>query len=169
MKKIGITLFIFFLTLSAFSQTSIPRAQAMFIYNFCRLIEWPSAYRSGPFVIGIIGNSPTHAEINNFISGKRVGTQTVVIKRFTSPGQIEKCHVLFVPFDQTKNLSAINSKIGGNSTLIIGEKSDAINNGATISFAIVADKLKFEIKPTNASTKNISISGKLTQMAYKVY
>ena len=165
---LGLLVFVI-ISLNVSAQSSIPKAQAMFIYNFCRLIEWPETYRTGTFVVGVIGNSPTYNEINTFIAGKKIGTQSVLIKKYESAGQIDKCHVLFVPFNQTKNMSEIMTKVGANSTLIIGEKGDAITKGAIISFNIVADKLKFEIKPSNAKSRKINISSKLTTMAYKVH
>ena len=168
MKKLLFASFLFFCILSSYGQTSIPKAQAMFIYNFSRLINWPSAYRTGSFVIGVLGDSDTGNEIKN-LSGKMVGSQTVEIKNYSSSEQIGHCHILFVPFNETKNLNEIITKIGSNSTLVIGEKSASINAGATISFVTVADKLKYEINPSNGQKAGLTISSRINDMAYKVH
>lgn len=169
MKKI-ITLFIAFIALTSFSsQTGIPRAQAMFIYNFSRLIEWPPDYKSGPFIIGVIGSSQTLSELQSYTANKSVGTQAITIKKFNSAAEVGKCHILFVPFGKTKFLDQVKQVVGNKSTLIISEKNGAIDQGSAINFVIIGDKLKFEIKPSETTSKNIKMSSKLSEMAYKVY
>lgn len=150
-------------------QTQIARAQAMFIYNFSRLIEWPANYKTGPFIIGILGSSTLQEQLQVYTSGKRVGSQPISVKTFSSPGNISACHILFVPFNSTKLMPDIVSNIQGKSTLIISEKNGAIDDGSAINFVVVGDKLKFELKPGNASKYNIKISSKLNEMAYKVH
>jgi hypothetical protein len=53
--------------------------------------------------------------------------------------------------------------------LIICEKNGAIDDGAAVNFIVVGDKLKFEIKPATAESKQIKMSSKLNEMAFKVY
>lgn len=169
MKKFTGILLIWMMMTSMSSQTGIPRAQAMFIYNFSRLIEWPESYKSGAFIIGVLGSSTTHSELETYTVNKSVGSQTIQVRKFNSPAEIGNCHILFVPFNKTKLLSEVVQVIGNKSTLIITEKSGAIENGAAINFLIVGDKLKFEIKPENASSRRIKMSSKLSQMAFKTY
>ena len=150
------------------AQTNIGSAQSMFIYNFSRLIEWPASYKSGPFIIATIG-SGLRSELENYTKGKRVGSQEINVVSFKSPEDITKCNILFVPFSKTKQMNEILAKLNGQSTLIISEKNGAIDEGSAINFVIVGDKLKFEIKPENASKYNIKFSSKLTEMAYHTY
>ena len=151
------------------SQTGIPRAQAMFIYNFSRLIEWPASYKSGPFIIGVLGNSNTLSELTSYTANKTVGSQKINVRKFDAPGEIGVCHILFVPFGKTKMMGDIISTLGNKSTLIICEKSGSIDKGAAINFVTIGDRLKFEVKAANATSKNIKMSSKLNEMAYKSY
>ncbi len=151
------------------AQTGIPRAQAMFIYNFSRLIEWPSSYKNGPFVIGILGSSSTQIELSNYTKGKKVGAQPITIRKFKKPEEVSTCHILFVPFAKTKFIPDVLARLGNKSVLIISERNGAINEGATINFVIVNNSLKFELKSSNATKNNIKLSSKLKDMAYKNY
>lgn len=165
-----LSFFILFIVFrSATGQTGIPKAQALFIYNFSRLIEWPADYKNGPFVIASIGSSSTLDELTSYTSGKMVGSQPIAVKKFDSPSEITTCHILFVPFSKTRELPEILNHLQGKSTLIITEKHGAIDEGSAINFVIVGDKLKFEIKTENATKYNIKLSSKLSEMAYKSY
>lgn len=157
------------MSINSFTQTDISRAEALFIYNFSRLIEWPTSYKTGPFVIGVVGSTPLIAQLKAFTSGKQVGSQPISVKSFNSVAEISTCHILFVPFSETKALPNILPKISSKSTLVISEKNGAIGGGAGINFIVVGDKLKFEISPANVSKNGIKLSSKLNEMAYKVY
>lgn len=171
MRKVLLITSLFLLSFldQANAQTQIARAQAMFIYNFSRLIEWPANYKSGTFVIGILGSSGIQEQLQGYTNGKRVGSQPIAVKTFNSPSDISTCHILFVPFNNTKQMPNIVSSIQGQSTLVITEKSGAINSGSAINFVVVGDKLKFELNSGNAIKYQIKISSKLNEMAYKIY
>ncbi len=170
MKKIVLVMIISgFIGLMSNAQTGIAKAQAMFIYNFSRLIEWPASYKTGSFVIGVLGTGEITSELESYTIGKRVGAQEIVVKQYRDPGEVDKCHILFVTFAKTKNLGELVSSLGNKSTLIITEKNGAVIEGSAINFLVVGDKLKFEINQGNATKYGIKYSAKLTEMAYKAY
>jgi len=151
------------------AQTSISQAQAVFIYNFTRLIEWPSDYKNGDFVIGVYNSNDLFGEIKNFTTGKMVGSQAITVAKYSTAQAITKCHILFVPFGKTKELSTILGVLGGAKTLIITEKKGALDEGSTINFVIIEDKLKFELKASNASKLGLKIHSNLENMAIAKY
>lgn len=148
-------------------QTDIPQAQAMFIYNFTRLIDWPE--KSGDFIIGVIGSNEVFNALNSYTQGKKVGLQNISVKQFKEITDITPCNILFIGFSRTKNIPEILKIIGDNNTLIITEKTGAIQMGAAINFVIIGDKLKFEIKIDNATKYGLKVSSKLAEMAVKTY
>ena len=165
MKKIVATFIALFIVTVAYMQTTIPKAQTLFIYNFSRLIEWPVAYRTGPFVIGVLGNSEVAVELEAYTKGKKVGVQDIEIIRYKTPQEIANCHILFVPFARTKQVPEIVAALNGKCTLIITEKSGALDEGATINFVMIEDKMKFELKAENANRYGIKLSSKLVEMS----
>lgn len=169
MRRVLVIAVIGLFTFNLFAQTEIPRAQAMFIYNFSRLIEWPSEYKSGPFVIAVVGSCQALNELESFAAGKNVGSQPIAVKKVDLTEEVPNCHILFIPFGKTRELAAILPKFQGKSTLIITEKNGSIESGAAINFVVVGDKLKFEIKPGNITKYNMKVSSKLNEMAFKVY
>jgi hypothetical protein len=166
MKKVFITLIgLLVLTPLAYNQTSIPKAQSLFIYNFSRMIEWPANYRTGDFIIGILGTDEVTVELETYTKGKKVGAQNIQVLQYKTPAEIQQCHILFVPFGKTKQLGEIIAALNGKHTLIITEKSGALNEGSAINFLLLDDKMKFEIKPENASKYGLKLSAKIQELA----
>jgi hypothetical protein len=156
---------VFLITNAAYMQTSISKAQSLYIYNFSRMIEWPASYRTGDFIIGILGSSDVATELEAYTKGKKVGNQNIVIMKYKLPAEIQQCHILFIPFIKTKLMPEVISVVGNKSTLIIAEKSGALNEGAAINFIILDDKMKFEVKTENATKLGLKLSAKLTEMS----
>lgn len=171
MKKYKIVIvLLFFLSIqNAFSQSSIPAAQSVFIYNFTRLIEWPADYKTGDFVIGVIGSAEVFNELKNYTSSKMVGAQPIKVIRLNAVAEITKCHILFVSYGKTKELPEILAKLGGGSTLLVTENRAAIDKGASINFVIIEDKLKFELKVSNATSVGLKVHSNLENMASTKY
>jgi hypothetical protein len=165
MKKILVTLIALLFTSVAYMQSTIPKAQTMFIYNFSRLIEWPANYRTGNFVIGVFGATEITMELELYTKGKKVGTRDIAVVRYKSLEEISDCHILFVPFEKTKRLPEIMNLLNGKSTLIITEKTGALAEGSAINFYLNDDKLKFEVKSENALKYGIKFSSKLQEMS----
>lgn len=168
MRKLLVILSLFILANVAHGQTSVAKAQAMFIYNFARLIAWPAEYQSGNFVIGILGTSNLESELENYCSSKKIGFQSITVKKFKDPEEITKCHIIFVTYGKSGKLSEVVSKVSQNSTLIVTEKRGVISEGSAINFIIGEDKLKFEMKVENASKYGLKISSRLQDMAILV-
>jgi len=173
MKKLTLSILSIFLVLFSLqtvkSQSTIGQAQAVFIYNFTRLIEWPADYKSGDFIIGVYGSSEVFNEVKNFCNSKMVGAQPITVTKFANVDDIGKCHIVFVAYSKSKDIQAIASKVSANKTLIISEKKGALEDGSTINFVLIEDKLKFELKASNGVKNGLKIHSNLETMAIAKY
>jgi hypothetical protein len=166
-----LTFVILFCTMSfgsfsvAKAQMSIPEAESIFIYNFTRLIEWPSAYKTGDFVIGVLGQCDFYRAVSNYTEGKRAGAQAIVVKKFNSPQEITRCQMIFIPYSKSKMINDVIAQIEGKSTLIITEKNGMINAGSGINFLIGEDRLKFELRKANVTKYGLKVTSNLETMA----
>ncbi len=169
MKKMFVVLALITIPLfSVFSQaSSVSQAQSMFIYNFSRLIQWPSGSSTGEFIIGVIGDNDVYSSLSSFVANKKVGTQSIVVKKFDDPQSISRCQILFVGDSKIGKFPEVISKIQGYNSLVITERRGMINSGSAIDFILVEDKLKFVLNTENAVKYNLIVSKSLEDMAYK--
>lgn len=165
MKKL-ITLSLFLFAATLLNAQVLPKMQSVFIYNFTKYIQWPEPYRQGDFVIGVLGgNAAITSELQEMARSKRAGNQPIVVKEFGSPGEISRCHILFIPENKSTQISQALSKIGSNSTLVVTEKEGYARKGAVINFVIRDSKQKFELNVANAQKQGLVVLQSLKNLA----
>lgn len=146
--------------------------KALYIYNFATLVDWPSEYRKGDFVVGVYGsNESIYDELNTKYSGKAIGSQEIVIKKFSKSSEIDKAHILYLSQEKSDEISSLSAKFKGKSTLLITEKDGYLNKGAIINFVIDKNnnnKQSYEISIGNAKKHNLIIASKLESLAVRV-
>jgi hypothetical protein len=153
---------------AGFSQVnSVSQAQSMFIYNFSRLIQWPASSSTGDFVIGVVGDNEIYSSLVSFVTNKKVGSQSITVKKFDDPQSVTRCHIVFVGDGKISRLNEVISKLQGTNSLIITERRGMINSGSAIDFFMDEDKLKFVMNADNAVKYNLTVSKSLQDMAYK--
>ena len=159
MKNLIKILFVFTLLLlsaSAFSQQE--KFKAIYIYNFTKYLEWSPSYKEGNFVIGIIGNSEISNHLEIVAQKMKVGNQPIVVKRYNSIEDIDKCHLLFISFDKSSELKSILEKMENKNTLVVTDKNGMGKQGSGINFYNDDGELKFEISKQNIEKAGLKIS-----------
>jgi hypothetical protein len=144
------------------------KMKAIFIMNFTKLIEWPSSYREGNFVVGVIGESPLYTELIKMAKTKKVANQSLEIQKFDAVGDISKCHILYVSKNKSNDISSVVSKVKPNSTLIITAKQGLVDRGSGINFVVKNSRQKFELNKKNVENKKLKVSANLESLAFSV-
>lgn len=143
--------------------------KAMYLYSFATLIDWPSDYRKGEFVIGIYGNRDgVYESLKEKYEGKAIGSQEIVVKSFASSSQIDRAHILYVTPQRSSHFSSLSSKLKNESTLLVTEKDGYLSKGAAINFVVKGSSQKFEIDKGNAKKHKLIIADRLLNLAVKV-
>ncbi len=143
------------------------RMQSVFIYNFTRLIAWPADYQSGDFIIAVYGNSGMSKEIEEMAQTKRAGNQSIVAANFSSVDDISKCHILYIPSNQSRRISEIVAALKAKNinALVVTDSRNAINNGSVINFTVVDNRHRFELSQDNARAMGLNPGGEIARLA----
>jgi hypothetical protein len=109
--------------------------KALFIYNFTKQIEWPASEKSGDFVIGVVNNNELYDQLVSITTGKKAGTQNIVVKKMKGIEEVESCHILFLAsyLSSGSNMEAVLGKLTDKPTLIVTERSGSIQKGSCIN------------------------------------
>jgi hypothetical protein len=132
---------------------------ANIIYHFTKYINWPDDKKSGDFVIGVIGDSPLFDKLK-ILTGlnKTVGSQKIVVKKYSHSVQSFDCHILFISEEESSRLKKIVPATEASSILLVTESEGLARKGSCINFIIVDDRLKLEINKKNIEQRELGIA-----------
>lgn len=160
-----LVLIVTFLVLSASTNAQNSKYQVAFLYNFTNYIEWPADYKTGNFIIGVLGqNTPIVKDLKELAKMKKVHGQTIEVRIFAQESDISKCHILYAPKSFANKIPAVESRIKG-STLLISDIPGSIAKGAAISFVESNGKLGYELQVSNAEKYGLKLNSRLAALA----
>lgn len=145
------------------------KIKAVFLYNFTRYFEWPSAKKAGNFIIQVVGkNEALIKELTKMAESKTVGSQKMEIINTPAFDAKTKPHMLFLLPDVSKSLGEATAKLKGKGALIICENAGAAKGGAAINFVIIENKQKFEYSKNSAVKAGLKTSEDFKALAIAV-
>ena len=156
--RIAVAALLFGWLTTPFSAAPLPPADAqreyavksVFLYNFCRFIEWPNeAFRgpNEPMVIGIIGEDPFGRLLEEAIEGETLRGRPIRIEHYRRAGEIA-CHVLFVSRSETAHIPDILAAVAGRSVVTVGESDLFLDRGGMIALTTDQNRVWLRINPT---------------------
>jgi hypothetical protein len=169
MRKIYLLTVTFLLMYSSslFAQQEA-QVQSAFIYHFTKYMEWPMTKQSGDFIIAVVGDDPIIAHLNSLAAVKKVGTQTIVVKKYASAVAVKDCHLIFLSAGHYSQMHTCIEKTKEFNALLVTAKVGYGKKGSGINFIIVGGKPKFEISEKAIKASGIKVSAKLVQLGIKV-
>ena len=152
-------IFLFANSSKTFAQDT--KFQALIIYNFTKLLDWPD--KSGNFVINVIANEELVKELSNFTTGRKAGgIQDFEIKKADENNT--DCQMLIVGNTESSKLDEIVASTAGKHILLITEKNGLTDNGAGISFVKKSGTWKFEYNESNIKAQGIKVSADFKEL-----
>jgi hypothetical protein len=142
--------------------------KSAFLYNFCRFIDWPDsafASPSEPLIIGIAGDDPFGSLLSEAIKGKKYHNRPIRIDHFRGPGDIRRCHLLFVSHSNAGRVVPILVAVAGKSVLTVGETEDFFNRGGMITLTAEQNRVRLRINTAVLHSANLVVSSKLLRVA----
>ncbi len=145
--------------------------KAGFLYNFTKFIEWPSDRFSGenaPIVIAVFGDNPFGSELHQLVQGRKVNGRAIVIQSARSLDEVKRAHVVFIGEAEEKRLESHLDSLHTAGVLTVGESKRLAALGGAIVFAVVDDKVRFEINIASAERAGLKVSAQLQKLALGV-
>ncbi len=159
----------------AYGQNEMPteyQVKAVFLYNFINFVTWPDdtfTDKDDPFEICILGEDPFNGELSKIVEGeKSKGNRPIVISNINSVDEALGCQILFTSIANKRQLKNITSKLDSKNVLLVGESIDFAENGGTIGFITMENRVQFEINITMAEKSNLRIDSRLQRIAKKI-
>jgi len=142
--------------------------KAVFLYNFCRFIEWPKsefASSTDPIIIAVIGEDPFGRLLEEAVHGETLRGRSIQIQRYRNPDSIGHCHLLFISQSETRRMDAILAAVAGKSVVTVGETDAFLDQGGMIALTAERNRIGLHINPSLLRAANLDVSSKLLRVA----
>ncbi len=144
------------------------QVKAVFLFNFTQFIEWPAeafADPAAPLVIGVLGEDPFGAFLDETVRGERANGRSLIVERYRRIQEIGNCQVLFVSRSESDRLDQILASLAGKPVLTVGDFEGFALRGGVIRLTTVGGKIRLRINLDSAKAAKLTISSKLLRPA----
>ena len=151
-------------------ETIEPDVKATFLYNFTRFIEWPgpATEASAPFRICVVADPTMEQAIKRTVEGEVVQGRPLVMTQPHTPQEAAGCQILFVGRTEHQRAATLLSAVRDLPVLTVGDSSQFVEQGGTIQFVLVDNRVRFDVNLLSAQRANLKMSANLLRVARKV-
>jgi hypothetical protein len=145
--------------------------KAGFIYNFAKLVEWPTtafAQQDSPIVIAILGDDPFGATLDRIVADKKINGRSLVVKRLRwgkDLKDLRDCNILFVSSSEKEHIDSVVDALKWLPILTIGDAPGFAKRGGIVNFTLEDNKVRFEVNVEAAKHADLTISSRLLTLA----
>jgi hypothetical protein len=154
----------------AVAQIAAPESEveAVFLFNFTQFVDWPpGAFTDAtqPLVIGVLGEDPFGAYLDEIVRGEKVNNRILVVRRFRREEDIVACHILFISQSESKGLDQILARLRDRSVLTVSNIDDFGRRGGMVRFVVEHNRVRLRINAETAKAAGLTLSSKLLRIA----
>jgi hypothetical protein len=142
--------------------------KAVFLFNFSQFVDWPaSAFADdrSPLVVGVLGQDPFGAALDEAVRGETVNGRPLSIRRYERIEDVDACHILFIERTQQEQLDQILESLRDRSCLTVSDAEGFASAGGIIQFVTIDNRIRLQINLDAAKLANLTISSKLLRPA----
>jgi hypothetical protein len=142
--------------------------KAVFLYNFAKYVDWPSASQgtSATIRLCVPANPAFLILVREAVRDEIVNGRPLSAIAVDGLDSARDCDILYVGETGTADATAWINAARGRQTLTVGE--GRLVDGLVIAFVRDQDRLRFDINRATAAKQNLSISSRLLGLARRV-
>lgn len=142
--------------------------KAVFLFNFTQFVQWPaSAFTdaTSPFVIGILGEDPFGAYLDETVRNEAVGDHKLVVERYPTPADIKDCHILFISLSNRQEVRQALDAVKGKPVLTVSDSEGFARTGGMVRLYNEGGHIRLRINLQPADDASLLMSSKLLRLA----
>jgi hypothetical protein len=142
--------------------------KAVYLFNFAQFVEWPAkafADAKAPLVIGVLGEDPFGAALDETVKDEKVGARRITVRRFAKVEDVQDCHILFVSRSEAGRFDAIMAALKGRPVFTIGDTKGFTKAGGMVRLVTDGTKIRLAINLAEAKASGVIVSSKIVRPA----
>jgi hypothetical protein len=153
------------------SEQIVRQIEAAYLYKFASYVEWPPEAFAGPdsgFTIGLADADALAEELEASLAGRTVNGRKVIVRRLRRGDAAADVQMLVIGTVDGHWARELVAATKDRPVLTIAEPGADVGAGSMISFAVVDDRLRFEVALRPIKPSRLKISALMLSAAYKV-
>jgi hypothetical protein len=142
------------------------QVKAAFLFNFTKLVDWPTnAFSSSnaPLTIGVLGRDPFGKALDDVVAGRGVNGHTIQVMRFNSVEEVKDCQILFISESERRRIDSIITLLQDKPLLTVGDTKGFASRGI-IELVKSNETINLRINLDAAHRAGLALSSRLTRL-----
>jgi hypothetical protein len=143
--------------------------KAAFLYNFTKFIGWPERAFSGssaPFTVCVFADEAAKRAVVETMRKESVRGRPVSVEFPAESDDLKGCHLVYFGHREDDDRTARRLQLLRQApVLTVGEGRGFLDRGGLIAFALVDDRVRFDISRRAAEAAGLNVSSKLLRVA----
>jgi hypothetical protein len=142
--------------------------KAAFLFNFPSYVEWPEEAFSAPgepLVIGILGQDPFGAVLDDLVAGRSVQGHPLTVRRLSRLADAAGVHVVYLGFSDPVDVQFAAATLRDRPVLTVADGERLAEHGAMINLRLRGQKVGFDINLEAADQAGLKLSSQLLKLA----
>lgn len=142
--------------------------KAVFLFNFVQFATWPDApstVPAGPIVIGVLGDDPFGAVLDEAVRQELIDDRPLEVRRFAAVDEIDICHVLFISRSESRQIASILTALNHRPILTVGDFFGFASQGGMIRLVNDQNRIRLRINRAAAQRAGLTLSSNLLRAA----
>jgi len=142
--------------------------KSVFLYSFCRFMEWPdSAFSSPnePLIISVLGEDPFGSLLNEAVEGETYHGRPIRIEHYRTLHDVKRCQLLFISRSEASRIDQILAAVAGKGIVTVGETDGFIEKGGMISLTAEHKRVRLRVNLATLRAANVEVSSKMLRVA----
>ena len=148
------------------------RVKAAYLVRFGQFVEWPPETfqkTGGAMVIGVVNSEAVLEGLRQLASNRAATGRPVTVREVKSSDDTANVHILFIGAAEGAGQAQHIAAVAGRPVLVVTESAEAIQQGATINFMVIDQRVRFEIAVAKAEQAGLVVSSRLLSVAARVH
>lgn len=144
------------------------KVKAGYLFNFAKLVEWPTnalPATDSPLIIGVLDAGEALPALQTLLAGKTVNQHPVQVLAVQAEHLGSGLHLLFVTRAAGKSPAELTLALRGAPTLLVGENEGFAQHGGSLNFYKLDNSVKFEANPDAAARARLKLGSQLLKLA----
>lgn len=145
--------------------------KATYLYKFADYVEWPAgrfASPADPLTLCVAGSDAITALVDAAAAGRTLQNGRPIVVRHVALARERDCDILYLAPGREETEQAALRAVRGQAVLTVSDAPMTGNLHAVIAFAIVDNRVRFDVDLDAAAQNRLTVSSKLLNVAVRV-